>query len=93
MARVKGPLDGRADQGLETRQQGLLGKAFGGAGCGCLAHVSFKRQLVIPARFWRLLSLQALDRLALNLEPDGLRLVPEDRENSCLAHALISCSG
>ncbi len=48
---------------------------------------------MIPARFWQLLSLQAGDRLALSLESDGLRLVPEVREKTSSAHALIGCTG
>ena len=40
-----------------------------------------------------LLGLQPGDRLALSLEAGGLRLVPEDREKSSLARALIGCAG
>ncbi len=58
-----------------------------------LLTLSSKGQLVIPARLRQLLGLQAGDRLALSLEPDGLRLVPEDREKTSSAHALIGCTG
>lgn len=33
------------------------------------------------------------DRLALSLEADGLRLVPQDREKTHSARALIGCAG
>jgi TatD DNase family protein len=54
-----------------------------------LLTLSSKGQLVIPARLRQLLGLQPGDRLALSLEADGLRLVPEDREKSRSARALI----
>ena len=47
-----------------------------------LLTLSSKGQLVIPARLRQLLGLQPGDRLALSLEADGLRLVPEHREKS-----------
>jgi len=47
-----------------------------------LLTLSSKGQLVIPARLRQLLGLQPGDRLALSLEADGLRLVPEDREKA-----------
>jgi AbrB family looped-hinge helix DNA binding protein len=49
--------------------------------------------LVIPARFRQLLGLQAGDRLALTLEADGLRLVPQNREKTRSARVLIGCAG
>jgi AbrB family looped-hinge helix DNA binding protein len=58
-----------------------------------LLTLSSKGQLVIPARLRQLLGLQPGDRLALSLEADGLLLVPEDREKSRSASALIGCSG
>ena len=58
-----------------------------------LLTLSSKGQLVIPARLRQLLGLQPGDRLALSLEADGLRLVPEDREKSRFARALIGCAG
>ena len=58
-----------------------------------LLTLSSKGQLVIPARLRQLFGLQPGDRLALSLEADGLRLVPEDREKSSSARALIGCSG
>lgn len=58
-----------------------------------LLTLSSKGQLVIPARLRQLLGLQAGDRLALSLEPDGLRLVPQDRQNTSSARALIGCAG
>ena len=58
-----------------------------------LLTLSSKGQLVIPAGLRQLLGLQPGDRLALSLEADGLRLVPEDREKSSSARALIGCAG
>jgi AbrB family looped-hinge helix DNA binding protein len=55
--------------------------------------LSSKGQLVIPARLRQLLGLQSGDRLALSLEADGLRLVPQNREKTRTAHALIGCTG
>jgi AbrB family looped-hinge helix DNA binding protein len=55
--------------------------------------LSSKGQLVIPARLRQLLGLQSGDRLALSLEVDGLRLVPQNREKSRSARALIGCAG
>jgi len=55
--------------------------------------LSSKGQLVIPARLRQLLGLQSGDRLALSLEADGLRLVPQNREKTRTAHALIGCAG
>ena len=55
--------------------------------------LSSKGQLVIPARLRQLLGLQSGDRLALSLEADGLRLVPQNREKNRSAHALIGCAG
>lgn len=57
-----------------------------------LLTLSSKGQLVIPARLRQLLGLKAGDRLMLSLEPDGLRLVPEDREKTISARALIGCT-
>ncbi len=48
---------------------------------------------MIPARFRQLLGLQAGDRLALTLEADGLRLVPQNREKTRSARVLIGCAG
>jgi AbrB family looped-hinge helix DNA binding protein len=56
-------------------------------------YLSSKGQLVIPARLRQLLGLQPADRLALSLEADGLRLVPERHENSRSARSLIGCTG
>ena len=39
------------------------------------------------------LGLQPGDRLGLSLEADGLRLVPQDREKTHSARALIGCAG
>jgi len=58
-----------------------------------LITLSSKGQLVIPARLRQLLGLQPGDRLALSLEADGLRLVPQNRDRTCFAHALIGCAG
>ncbi len=58
-----------------------------------LITLSSKGQLVIPARLRQLLGLQPGDRLALSLEADGLRLVPQNRDRTCSAHALIGCAG
>jgi len=55
--------------------------------------LSSKGQLVIPARLRQLLGLQSGDRLALSLEADGLRLVPQNREKSRSARAFIGCAG
>ena len=55
--------------------------------------LSSKGQLVIPARLRQLLGLQSGDRLALSLEVDGLRLVPQNFEKSRSARALIGCAG
>jgi len=57
-----------------------------------LSTLSFKDQLVIPARLRQLLGSQPGDRLALSLEADGLRLVPEAREKKRSARALIGCA-
>lgn len=54
-----------------------------------LLTLSSKGQLVIPARWRQLLGLQPGDRLALTLEADGLRLVPQHREKTSSAQALI----
>lgn len=56
-----------------------------------LLTLSSKGQLVIPARLRQLLGLQAGDRLALSLEPDGLHLVPQAERESASAHELIGC--
>lgn len=58
-----------------------------------LLTLSSKGQLVIPARLRQLLGLRAGDRLALSLEPDGLRLVPQGPGKTAKAHALIGCVG
>lgn len=58
-----------------------------------LLTLSSKGQLMIPARLRQLLGLKPGDRLALALEADALRLVPQDRETNCTAVALIGCSG
>ncbi|NDD69728.1 MAG: AbrB/MazE/SpoVT family DNA-binding domain-containing protein [Synechococcaceae bacterium WB9_4xC_028] len=49
--------------------------------------------MVIPARLRQLLGLQPGDRLALNLEADGLHLVPQDPHKTRSARALIGCAG
>jgi AbrB family looped-hinge helix DNA binding protein len=54
--------------------------------------LSSKGQLVIPARLRQLLGLRAGDRLALSLEPDGLRLVPQGAAKAASAHALIGAA-
>ena len=41
----------------------------------------------------RLLCLQADDRLALSLEADGLRLIPQDAAKTSSVRALIGCAG
>ena len=58
-----------------------------------LITLSSKGQLAIPARLRHLLGLQAGDRLALSLEADGLRLVPQNREKTRSAHDLIGFAG
>ena len=58
-----------------------------------LLTLSSKGQLVIPARLRQLLGLQAGDRLALSLEADGLRLIPQDPSKTSSARALIGCTG
>jgi AbrB family looped-hinge helix DNA binding protein len=57
-----------------------------------LLTLSSKGQLVIPSRLRQLLGLQPGDRLALSLEADGLRLVPQDRSKINSARALIGCA-
>ena len=58
-----------------------------------LLTLSSKGQLVIPARMRQLLGLRPGDRLALSLEADGLRLVPQNRQNTISARSLIGCTG
>ena len=58
-----------------------------------LLTLSSKGQLVIPARLRQLLGLKAGDRLALSLEADGLRLIPQDPAKISPARALIGCTG
>ena len=58
-----------------------------------LLTLSSKGQLVIPSRLRQLLGLQPGDRLALSLEADGLRLVPQYRSKIHSARALIGCAG
>ena len=58
-----------------------------------LLTLSSKGQLVIPARLRQLLGLQVGDRLALSLEADGLRLVPQDSAKTSSARSLIGCTG
>jgi AbrB family looped-hinge helix DNA binding protein len=48
---------------------------------------------MIPARLRQLLGLQPGDRLALRLEADGLRLIPQDPAKTSSARALIGCAG
>lgn len=55
-----------------------------------LLTLSFKGQLVIPARLRQLLGLRAGDRLALNLQPVGLHLAPKGPAKAASAHALIA---
>lgn len=57
-----------------------------------LLTLSSKGQLVIPARLRQLLGLRAGDRLALNLEPDGLHLALQGAANAACAHALIGAA-
>ncbi len=58
-----------------------------------LLTLSSKGQVVIPARLRELLGLQAGDRLMLSLEPDGLRLIPQDPAKGRTAHAVMGCAG
>jgi AbrB family looped-hinge helix DNA binding protein len=58
-----------------------------------LLTLSSKGQLVIPARMRQLLGLRTGDHLALTLEPDGLRLVPQGQGKTASAHAQIGCAG
>jgi AbrB family looped-hinge helix DNA binding protein len=58
-----------------------------------LLTLSSKGQLVIPARLRRLLGLRPGDRLALSIEPDGLRLTPQAMGKTATARELIGCSG
>ena len=74
-------------------QPPYTGRTSNGGAMDALLTLSSKGQLVIPARLRQLLGLQPGDRLALSLEADGLRLVPEDREKSRSARALIGCAG
>lgn len=76
-----------------TAEEAYPGKASELLVVDAVLTLSSKGQLVIPARLRQLLGLQAGDRLMLSLEPDGLRLVPEDRERTSSAHALIGCTG
>ncbi|APD48753.1 AbrB/MazE/SpoVT family DNA-binding domain-containing protein [Synechococcus sp. CS-602] len=55
--------------------------------------LSSKGQLVIPARLRQLLGLKPGDRLALSLEPDGLRLTPQGAGRPGSARALIGAAG
>jgi len=68
-------------------------EGFGREDMDALLTLSSKGQLVIPARLRQLLGLQAGDRLALTLEADGLRLVPQNREKTRSARVLIGCAG
>ena len=54
-----------------------------------LLTLSSKGQPVIPARLRQLLGLQAGDRLAFSLEPDGLHLLPQSERRSATSHELI----
>jgi AbrB family looped-hinge helix DNA binding protein len=58
-----------------------------------LLTLSSKGQLVIPARLRQLLGLRPGDRLALSIEPDGLRLTLQSIGKTASAHELIGCSG
>ena len=58
-----------------------------------LLTLSSKGQLVIPARLRQLLGLRSGDRLALSLEPDGLRLTPQGRGKTASGQAVIGCVG
>ena len=58
-----------------------------------LLTLSSKGQLVIPARLRQLLGLEVGDRLALSLEADGLRLIPQNPAKTSSARALIGCTG
>lgn len=58
-----------------------------------LLTLSSKGQLVIPARLRTLLGLRPGDRLALRLEPDGLRLTPQTMGKTTSARERIGCSG
>ena len=58
-----------------------------------LLTLSSKGQLVIPARLRQLLGLQAGDRLALSLEAEGLRLIPQAPAKTRSASSLIGCTG
>ncbi len=58
-----------------------------------LLTLSSKGQLVIPARLRQLLGLQPGDRLALNLEADGLHLKPHGAGQASSARERIGCSG
>jgi AbrB family looped-hinge helix DNA binding protein len=69
------------------------GKTLEGGAMDALLTLSSKGQLVIPSRLRQLLGLQPGDRLALSLEADGLRLVPQSREKTHAARALIGCAG
>jgi AbrB family looped-hinge helix DNA binding protein len=62
-------------------------------GIDALLTLSSKGQLVISARLRQLLGLQPGDRLALRLEADGLRLIPQDPAKTSSARALIGCAG
>ena len=69
------------------------GKTLQVGAVDALLTLSSKGQLVIPARLRQLLGLQAGDRLALTLEADGLRLIPQDSPKTSSARALIGCTG
>lgn len=58
-----------------------------------LLTLSSKGQLVIPARLRQLLGLRPGDRLALNIEPSGLRLTPQAMGKTASARDCIGCTG
>ena len=82
----------RGDHALRPRATGLV-PARAGAGRHQSIALWSKGQLVIPARMRQRQGLKAGDRLALSLEADGLRLIPQDPATTSFARALIGGTG
>ena len=77
----------------ESPNAACPGETLKGGAVDALHTLSAKGQLVIQARLRQLLGLQAGDRLALTLEADGLRFIPQDSAKTSSAKALIGCMG
>ena len=87
------PLINKSRRQVVVSETASTGKPSQKGAVGALLTLFSKGQLVIPARLRQLLGLQARDRLALSLEADGLRLVPQDPAKNSSARALIGCTG